>query len=311
MIILIILLIILGGSVIAGNYFYNYALTRVGVESNINKLQSSEGMPNFDDFKKSLDPKWWDNHNSERITIESLDGLKLSALYVKNEIETKKVVVFSHGYSASANSMILYAQTYYDLGYDIISVDNRAHGQSEGDVVGMGYFDSKDIIKWIDKAIDLKGQDCDIVLHGVSMGAATMCSVSDNDIDKNVRCIISDCAYDNAENIYTHLLKTQYNIPKFPIINMLNIICKIRGGYFLSNINVTSSVMNSKVPILFIHGSNDDFVPAYMAQNLYNATPQDKRDIYIVDGASHAASVMVDKDGYIKKITGWIERYIK
>lgn len=311
MVILIIIILFIIGTLIVGNYFYNYALTRDGVEKNMSKLENSEGMPDFDEFKKTLDPKWWDKHNAERISIESFDGLNLSALYVKNEVETNKIVIFSHGYSASATSMVLYAPTYYDLGYDVISVDNRSHGKSEGDIIGMGYFESKDMLSWINKAIEIKGDDCEIVLHGVSMGASTMCSVSNKDIEKNVKCIISDCAYDNAEEVYTHLLKSEYNLPKFPIINALELICKVRGNYLLSDADITNSVANSKVPILFIHGSEDTFVPVYMAKNLYNATPKDKRELYIVNGASHAASIMINKDEYIEKITDWIVKYVK
>ena len=281
MIILIIIILFMIGTLSIGNYFYNYALTREGVEKNMSKLENSEGMPDFDDFKKSLDPEWWNKHNTERISIESFDGLKLSALYVKNKIETNKIVIFSHGYSANASSMILYAPTYYDLGYDIISVDNRAHGKSEGNVIGMGYFDSSDMLRWINKAIDIKDDECEIVLHGVSMGASTMCSVSNKDIEKNVKCIISDCAYDNAEDIYIHLLKSEYNLPKFPIINALDIICKFRGNYFLSNVDITNSVANSKVPILFIHGSEDTFVPVYMGK-IYIIRHQRIKDKFIL-----------------------------
>lgn len=277
----------------------------------MNKLENSEGMPDFDEFKKSLDPEWWNKHNVERISIESFDGLKLSALYVKNKVETNKIVIFSHGYSANASSMILYAPTYYDLGYDIISIDNRAHGKSEGNVIGMGCLDSKDMIGWINKAIEIKGDDCKIVLHGVSMGGTTVCSVSNKDVDKNVKAIISDCAYDNAEDVYTHLLKNEYNLPKFPIINALESVCKIRGKYLLSDVDITSSVSNSKIPILFIHGSEDTFVPLYMTENLYNATPQDKRELFIVEGASHAASIIINRDEYIKKITDWINKYVE
>lgn len=174
----------------------------------------------------------------------------------------------------------------------------------------MGYLDSKDMLGWINKAIDIKGDNCEIVLHGVSMGASTICSVSNKDIEKNVRCIISDCAYDNAEDVYTHLLKSEYNLAKFPIINALDIICKFRGNYFLSNVDITNSVANSKVPILFIHGSEDTFVPIYMAENLYNSTPEDKRQTYIVNGASHVASIMINKDEYIEKIIDWIVKCV-
>ena len=311
MIVLILIIVALLVIFIVANYFYNYALTRKGVEKNVEKLASSDGMPNFDDFRSAIDHEWWSKHNTRRITINSFDGLKLSALYVKNEAYTNKIVIFSHGYSATAASMVLYAPTYYELGYDIISVDNRAHGESEGNVIGMGNFDSDDMMRWINKAIELKGSECKIVLHGVSMGATIMCSVSDKGIDKNVKAIISDCAYDNAENIYTHLLKSEYNLPKFPIINTLELVCRLRGKYYLNDVDVISNVSNSKIPILFIHGSEDTFVPLNMLENLYNATPEDKRDILIIKGGSHAASIIVNKDEYTKKVGYWINKYVE
>ena len=115
MIVLILIIVVLLVIFIVANYFYNYAFTRTGVEKNVEKLASSDGMPNFDDFRSAIDHEWWSKHSARRITINSFDGLKLSALYVKNEADTNKIVIFSHGYSATAASMVLYAPTYYEL----------------------------------------------------------------------------------------------------------------------------------------------------------------------------------------------------
>lgn len=304
-----ILLLVLCVVVLSGNYFFNRVITRKGIAANVEQLQNADGVPDFLDFTRLMDKEWWERNNAQRVFIESQDNLRLSGLYVKNHGGNNKVAILVHGYSASAKSMVLYAPTYYNMGFDVLAVDNRAHGESEGKYVGMGYLDSKDLLNWIDEVIKRKGDDCQIVLHGVSMGATTVDSMADKGL-KNVKAIISDCAYDNAEAIYTHLMKVEYGLGKFPLVNALNVVCKIRAGYYLSDANIISNVANSQVPILYFHGNEDTFVPVSMSKKLYAATPKHLRDICIVDKAGHGAAIIVENENYINRMKAFVEKLI-
>lgn len=174
----------------------------------------------------------------------------------------------------------------------------------------MGYLDHFDILKWIDKSKEILGNDCKIILHGVSMGAATVCITAGDNLPKNVKCIVSDCAYDRIAVVYKHVIKSSTKILATPIIKGTSLICKLLAGYYFSDAAPINFVSKTPVPILYIHGDKDTFVPSYMADNLFNATPADKRDILLIKGAGHGESVIIDNQSYFNKIDNFIDKIL-
>lgn len=253
---------------------------------------------------------WMETEEFEEVSIKSHDGLTLHAYYLKAEKPTCKTVILAHGYSSQGKHMAGFAQYYHEnLGFNVLMPDNRGHGQSEGKYVGFGWHDRLDYLKWINFIIERNGKDSEIVLYGISMGGGTVLMISGEELPPNVKCIISDCAYSSARDILAYHMKRMYKLPKFPILLLTSLICKLFAGYFFSEASAVKQVCRAKVPILFIHGKDDKFVPTEMVYPLYESCVSDK-DLLLVPNAGHGLSFFADREGYISKVTDFINKYV-
>ena len=204
--------------------------------------------------------------------------------------------------------MSTYAKHYYDNGYNVLIPDLRAHGLSEGNYIGMGWDDRLDIISWINYILN-ENPNAEIILHGVSMGAATVLMTSGEEIPSNVKAIVADCGYTSVWDEFAYQLDDLFSLPEFPILNVSSIVAKIRAGYFLGEASSLKQVKNSKTPILYIHGDKDDFVPYYMMEELYNATSSEK-EMLTIEGAEHAKASEVDPETYWNTVNNFINKYM-
>lgn len=261
----------------------------------------------IEDEKAEID--WFTKQPYEEVNITSDDGLDLVGYYLPSLAPSVKTAILAHGYSAQGTYMGSYAKIYYDMGYNVLLPDDRAHGKSEGNYIGFGWADRKDYIKWINYIIDSVGRNSQIILHGVSMGGATVLMTSGENIPDNVKAIISDCAYTSVWDELKYQLKRMYNLPAFPILNTTSFLSKIRAGYSFKEASALKQVKSSKTPTLFIHGDADKFVPFYMVNELYQACSSEK-DIFIVSGAGHGDAYDTDTAGYKNKVREFAEKYI-
>lgn len=246
------------------------------------------------------------NFSNEYIT--SFDNLKLHGYKILNEIPTNKWVISVHGYTSQGLDMSGYARNFYEMGYNILIPDLRAHGKSEGDYIGMGWDDRLDIIEWINLILKFDATS-EIVLHGVSMGAATVSMTSGEKLPNNVKAIIADCGYTSVWEQFSHQLDVLYSLPSFPVMNASSVVTKIKAGYTLKEASTLKQVAKSKTPILFIHGDEDDFVPYSMMDELYNATSSEKEKLTI-KGAGHAKASKVNPELYWSTINTFINKYV-
>ena len=305
-VIIVFILFILALLAIVGNYFYTIAL-RPGKLAALMKSEDQQAAFHADSIEDKA-KNWWDNMPVNVISITSNDGLLLHGYHIINENPTNRLVILVHGYYGEASEMAVYAKIYYEMGFDIFAPDNRGHGKSEGNAIGMGWLDRLDCLQWIEFLTVLKGGQIEILLHGHSMGGAIVSILSGEKILPNIKGIISDCAYDSVKNIFTYQIKKMFKLPAFPIIPVASLICKLRAGYFFGEADVTRQVACSKVPILYIHGSQDDFVPCKMVYNLYDATDPKLRKIWVVDGAKHIESIKKEPDKYADHIRFFVEQ---
>ena len=192
--------------------------------------------------------------------------------------------------------------------YNVLIPDLRSHGLSEGNYIGMGWDDRLDIISWINYILN-ENPNAEIVLHGVSMGATTVLMTSGEAIPSNVKAIVADCGYTSVWDEFAYQLDDLFSLPEFPILNVSSIVAKIRAGYFLGEASSIDQVKKSKTPILYIHGDQDDFVPYYMMEELYNATSSEKEMLTIKD-AEHAKASEVDPETYWTTVNNFINKYI-
>lgn len=248
-------------------------------------------------------------HPHEEVTVTSFDDLKLKATYFlpKEEAGKKRVVIGFHGYTGEGISNFQGLSDYYlKRGFGMLIPDARAHGASEGTYIGFGCLDRKDAAKWISWVLEKEGEDVEIYLHGVSMGGATVLMASGLELPAQVKGIVSDCAFTSAKEVFSHVLKAMYHMPSFPIIPAADAINKKYAGYGMDECNSRREVARAKVPILFIHGSKDTFVPYEMCEELYESCTAPKKK-FIVEGASHAESYYMDMEGYEKALTEFFE----
>lgn len=242
------------------------------------------------------------------ISQMSFDNLKLHATFFpalekyvdKTEMVAgkKKAVICFHGYTSKGMSDYIGLSDYYlKRGYAMLLPDARAHGESEGEYIGFGCLDRKDALVWIHWLIQEVGEDVEIVLHGTSMGGATVLMTSGLELPAQVKGIVSDCGFTSPKEVFTHVLNSMYHLPAFPVIQGADIMNKKLAGYGMDECNAKREVAHAKVPILFIHGSNDTFVPTHMCNEIYDCCASPKKKL-IVEGAAHAESYYKDTEKY-------------
>lgn len=251
--------------------------------------------------------KWMMEQKREDVYIQSSDHLKLHGTYFPGN-GGKNIVICFHGYTSKGMSDYIGLSNYYlQRGYQMLLVDQRAHGDSEGTYIGFGCLDRMDVLKWIWYVEERLGSDCKIWLHGTSMGGATVLMASGLDLPPSVKGIISDCAFTSAWDVFAHVLKSQYHMPAFPVLHIADQMARKRAGYSLAQYNCAKEVKKAKVPILFIHGEDDTFVPCRMCREIYRNCMVPK-DVLIVSGAGHVESFYKDREQYENKLTEFLEK---
>ena len=302
-----ILVILILGLSFVGNYFYNLALNpdtpKDIVFGTPEEAEATSGQVLDSDIQWLLTES---NYTDE--TLTSFDNLNLHAYKFLNQNDSNKWVITVHGYTSEGINMSSYAKNYYDMGYNVLIPDLRSHGLSEGDYIGMGWDDRLDIIDWINTILEYN-PNAEIVLHGVSMGAATVSMVSGEDLPSNVKAIVADCGYTSVWDEFAYQLDDLFSLPEFPILNVSSLVAKVRAGYFLGEASTLKQVAKSKTPILFIHGDEDDFVPYYMMEELYNATNSEK-EMLTIKNAGHAKASEVDPETYWTTVSNFTSKYI-
>ena len=249
--------------------------------------------------------KWLKNIQYEDHYIATYDNKFLHAISVKKI--TNNWVIIVHGYDSEALNMACYAEKFHNMGYNVFLVDQRGFGLSEGNETTMGNKEKKDLIKWIDYLNNHGAEK--IILFGVSMGAATVMLASDI-VPSNVCAIIEDCGYTSVYDEFRYNLKRIFRLPEKPFMGIAALYIRFKYGWKLNKRNSCKSKINKcKKPILFIHGSSDDFVPFYMHDELYESAICEKEKL-VIYGAGHAESHIVNKELYWKTIETFINKHI-
>lgn len=292
------------GEYAIAKYFFNRTMIRSNAKrertQNMSGTEWDLYIPHIRECKEKLSQM-----PHEDMYIMSGDGLKLHATYFPNE-GSKKVVICFHGYTSEGmNDYSTLAIFYKQNGYNLLLVDERAHGQSEGTYIGFGCLDRHDAKLWIDEMIKKHGEDCKILLHGDSMGGSTVLMTTGLELAPQVKAAVSDCAFSSAWDVFSSVLKNMYHLPAFPLMQISNRMIYKKAGYKLDECDARVEVAKARIPILFIHGSADSFVPCSMVHELYEACKTEKK-LVIVEGAGHVESCYRDSELY----EGAIEEFI-
>lgn len=247
----------------------------------------------------------------EDVYKKSGDGLNLHAIYVPSDSKEEKIAICFHGYTGQAGSDFCGISDYYlRNGYSLLLVDQRAHGKSEGEYIGFGCLDRIDACSWIDWVIARCGEQVKIVLHGISMGAATVLMTSGLELPAQVKGVISDCAFTSPKEVFTHVLHSMYHMPAFPTMQITDWMNRKKAGYGLDECNAAREVRKAKVPVLLIHGDADTFVPCSMCDEIEKNCASETTKL-IIRGAAHAESYYKDMEAYEDAMTVFLEGVMK
>lgn len=240
---------------------------------------------------------WAAQHKEEgkRIVI-SHGKVKLAGYYYNQG--TDRTVIFVHGFGSSYLERLANAALYYERGFNILAVICRGHGESGGMYRTMGYKDSEDVVCWANYLVR-KEQQRQIILDGVSMGGAAVTAACGNpNLPEQVKGIVSDCSFTSIEEIIRfHLKKSMPFVPVFLILPLLKGVSWSKYRISLNRHSPMEQVKQARVPMLFIHGVDDTFVPYEMGRmlNMYCAS---QSSLVSVKGAGHGEACLADPDGY-------------
>lgn len=250
--------------------------------------------------------KYIDSYKSKRVFTKSYDNLKLAGKYFDNDSDS--TIILFHGYRSDGRFDFACAVKYYiDMGLNVLIVDQRASGESEGKLITYGIKERHDVVKWAE-FVNRHYAPKNIFLSGISMGASTVMMASNLNLPNNVRGIIADCGFTSASDIIKKVARESFKINATLILPLLNIGCKIYGKFSLDEIDTITALSQSNIPIFFIHGKCDGFVPCEMTEQSYQAAKAEKY-ICLVDDADHGVSFLKDTKNIKKQIAEFVTRY--
>ena len=307
-----VLVLILLAAVVAGGSFYMLSFS-LKPDAKIAAKNASAWEDMYADYP-FLKP-WADSLKQAGALRDTVildpEGVRLHALYAAAPEPTDRTAVIVHGYTDCAVRMLMIGYLYnHDLRYNILLPDLHYHGRSEGRAIRMGWLDRRDVLRWMEVADGIFGGGTQMVVHGISMGAATTMMVAGEEQQPYVKCFVEDCGYTSVWDEFAKELKSDFGLPPFPLLYTSSLLCDWRYGWNFREASSLEQVRKCRLPMLFIHGDADDYVPTGMVYPLYEAKPGEK-ELWVVPGAAHAYSYRDNREAYTARVGAFVGRYIR
>ena len=294
-----------GGSV----YMLNFALKPDSSIAKKNATTYTDLFANYPFVRPWLDSLRQEGALKDTVVVNR-QGKRLHAYYAEASTPTRQTAVVVHGYTDNAPRMFMIGHLYHhELGFNILLPELQHHGESQGEAIQMGWNDRCDLLQWMDVANDLFGGQTQMVVHGLSMGAATVMMASGEPQKEYVKGFVEDCGYTSVWDEFAHELQTLYGLPPFPLLHTTSLLCQLKYGWTFQEASALKQVAACQLPMLFIHGDRDDFVPTYMVYQLYKAKPRPK-ELWVVPGAAHAMSYKTKRKEYTRRIKNFTEKIL-
>lgn len=305
-----IIIIILAALTAASFYMLRFSLApdpnRRDTDSTYNILYSR-----FPDMKPWMDSIRAGGHLRDTFVV-SPAGERQHAYYLACDDACGKTAVLVHGYKDSAIKFFYFGRMYNrDLHYNVLMPDLHAHGLSDGNDIQMGWKDADDVLNWIKVAEEIFRDDnyrTAMIVHGVSMGAATTMNVSGKDLPEYVNAFVEDCGYTSVWDEFSMQLKEMFGLPAFPLMHSTSLLCNMKYGWNFKEASPLISVSRCTRPMLFIHGDADDFVPFSMMQPLYDAKPEPK-EFWVAPGSAHANAYRDHPEEYTAVVRQFLDKW--
>jgi uncharacterized protein len=250
----------------------------------------------------------FDRLAKEDVEITGADGLKLKGYWHEPFPHANRAVVLVHGYTVAFPWMLQFVDMYVQLGFNVLLVDQRAHGRSEGTYSTYGYKEKYDVDAWVTWLRQRKGDGCVIGLHGQSLGGGTVLEYAGLvHAQDTIAFIVADCPYSDLTALIHHQIRNLNRMPTFPLLGITNLLVRLYAGFWFHDVSPIRRLPGNALPILFIHGSEDIYVPTWMSIALHKAAKTGLKKLVIVDKAVHANAYGTDKALYEREVTTFLE----
>ncbi len=247
------------------------------------------------------DVSWYDRTEKKDYTVSSFDGYVLHVQLLAGPAPSGKYIILSHGYTDNRIGSLKYAKMYLDLGFQVILYDLRGHGENAKDFCTYSVRERKDLAALI---ADTRARYPDLKqlgLHGESLGAATSLAVLDG--KPPVSFVVADCGFSEIGSVMRAGLRHMH-LPGF-LIHPVSLCAKALCGSFYRDMRPIDSLRQNEIPILFIHGAKDDFIPPAHSLAMAEAA-KGFRTVRLVEGAGHAQSILTAPEAY----RGFVEAFL-
>ena len=244
---------------------------------------------------------FWKAACPEKVSIRSFDGLTLRGEYLVRPGSVRTVVCV-HGYRATGiENFAPVLPVLADMGCDILLIDQRTCGTSEGKAITFGMKERFDVLAWCRWLTEERGVTQPVFLDGISLGCSTVLMASDLDLPENVRGIIADCGYTSAYEIIASVMKRMLKIPPGPVMPLLQLAARAELGMPLDAVSAEDCVRRTAIPVLFAHGEQDHFVPAEMGKRNHAACAS-RKWLLLSPEAAHGESWLKSREEYTRLI---------
>lgn len=289
-------ILILVAAVALGGAYYAYRRAFYSPMEGRGEVKSIKG-ENYDPYRPEMRRIYQQlkERPFEEVSVVSHDGLTLTGKYY-NVKDGAPLDIGFHGYKSNPYTDFSGgSELSFQMGHNLLLVDQRSHGKSEGKTISFGILERQDLLRWVDYSIERFGSDVKILLYGVSMGGATVLMASELPLSHNVKGIIADCPYSSPLEIIQDVGKKE-GLPPWLIRPFAILGARIFGGFDLVECNARDAVKYTQVPILIIHGEADGFVPQEMSDFVRSNPEMVTR--YTFPNADHGISYLVDTPRY-------------
>lgn len=306
---------LLGLTALAGAGFFVFACGRRKKEDYWDPAVLDEQAP----FKKEETlavRDWLETQPTEEVYITSLDGLKLWGMLIPAK-DAKGTVLCMHGWHGDWKSnWACFIRFFNDRGYNVLVTNERAHGKSQGTFITYGIREREDVYMWVRWIAGRFGKKHPIFLAGISMGSATVQMASSMQFEGNVCGIYADCGYTSPYEIMKCVIGEKsvtiggkkLSLPPKPMLALLNVYTKLFAGFGLKDYSTTEALSVTDIPVLFVHGTGDDFVPYPMTVEGYGACASEKQ-LILVEGAAHTRSWYNDRKTVSEALDAFLKKY--
>ena len=252
--------------------------------------------------------RWLHGHDRHVVYTQSREGLTLKGHLIETP-KAKRTVVMVHGWhGAWDGDFAPCAKWFYEHGCNLLIIEQRSQNGNSGKYMTLGVKESQDVLCWLDWMRENDLDQLPAYLYGISMGSTTVLMASGQKLPDFVKGTIADCGFNSPYQMLDGYRRKNLPLPKFPIMPSLEILCRLKAGFSLRSHTAVKAMKTCHVPVLFIHGTADDFVPARYTMEIYGACSSPKK-LLLVEGAAHTLSFLKDKRAYTAAVTSFFRRY--